>query len=1080
MPAYCCSRVSLGIVFALGVTTGWAADWPTYRADAARSGYTVESLPESLALVWVHKESHPPRPAWPTSDRIHFDLVDQPVAVGPLVLLGTSADDRVVALDRQTGRVRWTFFAGGPVRFAPAVWRDRVFVASDDGFLYALALADGRLLWKHRGGPNGRMILGNDRMISRWPARGGPVVLDDKVYYAAGIWPTGGVYLHALDASSGAVLWTNDSSGELTMGQPHGGAMAKSGVAPQGYLVAGKDHLLAPTGRAVPAAFDRATGAFAYYHLQSNHSIGGSRAFLTDRFLACGGCLFDEPGGGLAARCGRGVLTPVPEGLLQISDSALVVHRWADLEAKDAKNKTVAYRGLRQMDEIVLDVRPVPESIVNALGRYSQFKSLYELKPQFAAVSSKVLRGANIEVSVAQLRPELRAMGVSTEVFLTGASEKSAEAIVAGDDVILGCEGTVRVVSLSAKKIRWSHPVEGCALGLAVAQGRLLVSTTEGRLYSFGRPEERDTTANSTPAGVADSRVTAPPTADADPGRLAEEILRRANVTEGLCLDLGGGALALELARRSKLQICCLEPDPAKVERARRWLAAAGLYGVRVSVEQGNSDEPPYPAACADLVVSSYSLQSAGKAVSAETMRRLARPWGGAVCTGRAGTLEVDVRGPLPGAGQWTHQNADAANTLCSGDRLVHGPLEMRWFRDVDFEITDRHAQGPAPLSIQGVLVVEGVNGLCALDAYNGRTLWTCSLPGILKDQDGVHHDVGAGDTGGNVCLDHESVYVAEGPRCLRMELRTGRRLSEFVTPGPPGDRHRAWGFIACHDGLLYGSVLNDEHPVSPRYAGIRLRTESLRFFALAPATGQVRWQYVPKDSIRNNAIAIAGRAVYLIDRPLTMTDRIITPPSNGKHRPTLKPDEQVGGTLLALDAATGRELWRQSEGVVGTQLAVSEPHHTLLMFHQAVPHPFFKLPSEVGGRMVAFDTRTGKRLWERQASPKTRPMIVGEKIYALGGCWDLQTGDEIPFVFKRTHGCGQVAAGASVLLFRSATLAYVDLTRTAGTENFGGIRPGCWINAIPAAGLALVPDGSAKCACSYQMHAWLALQPRE
>jgi hypothetical protein len=58
--------------------------------------------------------------------------------------------------------------------------------------------------------------------------------------------------------------------------------------------------------------------------------------------------------------------------------------------------------------------------------------------------------------------------------------------------------------------------------------------------------------------------------------------------------------------------------------------------------------------------------------------------------------------------------------------------------------------------------------------------------------------------------------------------------------------------------------------------------------------------------------------------------------------------------------------------------------------------------------------------------------------------------------------------------------LGYVDLTRSAGTENFGGVRPGCWINAIPAAGLALMPDGSAKCACSYQMHSWLALQPQE
>jgi hypothetical protein len=66
------------------------------------------------------------------------------------------------------------------------------------------------------------------------------------------------------------------------------------------------------------------------------------------------------------------------------------------------------------------------------------------------------------------------------------------------------------------------------------------------------------------------------------------------------------------------------------------------------------------------------------------------------------------------------------------------------------------------------------------------------------------------------------------------------------------------------------------------------------------------------------------------------------------------------------------------------------------------------------------------------------------------------------------------------LLLFRSATLGYKDLSREAGTENFGGIRPGCWINAIPAGGLVLVPDASAGCRCSYQNRSWMALQGSE
>ena len=66
------------------------------------------------------------------------------------------------------------------------------------------------------------------------------------------------------------------------------------------------------------------------------------------------------------------------------------------------------------------------------------------------------------------------------------------------------------------------------------------------------------------------------------------------------------------------------------------------------------------------------------------------------------------------------------------------------------------------------------------------------------------------------------------------------------------------------------------------------------------------------------------------------------------------------------------------------------------------------------------------------------------------------------------------------MMVFRSATLGYFDLTKGQKTENFGGVRPGCWINAIPAGGLVLVPDASAGCVCSYLNQSWFALQPEE
>ncbi len=46
-----------------------------------------------------------------------------------------------------TGAERWSFFTGDPVRLAPAIWKDRVFAASDDGHLYCLDGRTGKLPW---------------------------------------------------------------------------------------------------------------------------------------------------------------------------------------------------------------------------------------------------------------------------------------------------------------------------------------------------------------------------------------------------------------------------------------------------------------------------------------------------------------------------------------------------------------------------------------------------------------------------------------------------------------------------------------------------------------------------------------------------------------------------------------------------------------------------------------------------------------------------------------------------------------------------------------------------------------------
>ncbi len=258
---------SLAIILVplLTATTRSAADsWPMWRHDPGRTAVTAASLPESLQLSWVR---HLPAitPAFHNS-RLQFDAGYEPVAAGGLLLIASSQTDSVTAYDAVTGQEKWVYRTNGPVRFAPAVWNDSVCFGSDDGHLYCVQLQTGSLRWKYRAVPSQRRLLGNQRLISVWPIRGGPVVIDGRVYFAAGVWPFEGVFVYAMDIESGDVIWRNDRLGYLFGQQPHN-TQSIGGLAPQGYLVANGDQLAVPCSTAYPALLNRHTGALVDFEL---------------------------------------------------------------------------------------------------------------------------------------------------------------------------------------------------------------------------------------------------------------------------------------------------------------------------------------------------------------------------------------------------------------------------------------------------------------------------------------------------------------------------------------------------------------------------------------------------------------------------------------------------------------------------------------------------------------------------------------------------------------------------------------------------------------------------------------------
>jgi outer membrane protein assembly factor BamB len=947
-----------------------------------------------------------------------FDRAHHLAIGGGALYFGSSADCCVYALDAATGRERWSFFTDAPVRFAPCLWKDRVLVASDDGHLYCLAARDGKELWKKRGGPSDSMVLGNDRMVSRWPARGGPVVVDDIVYFAAGLWSAEGIFIYALDPRSGRTRWVNSASGNIVIEHPHGGNRSRSGVSAQGHLAVSEEHVFVPTGRGVPAAFGRKDGALKYFHLGKYGKNGGAGVMVAGGNLFNGGMVFDASTGKatLKARTFQPHLTAgYPGGVVNWHRGAVTGYTWeAPKGATRARN----------------------------------------LKKSWS-ISTKYGGGA---------------MMVADRLVISAGGPPGSVGVQALD---LGTKSSV-----------WSVKLEQEPAGLAVADGCLYVSTTDGAIHCFSVQER------ATPETVNPTGDRSPYGKNSLMARAAAEILRKTGgkASEGYCVDLacGDGALAYELATRTKMHVYAIEKNAARAAEARNKLTLAGLYGVRVTVHLGDPARTHYPSHFANIVVSGRSAASGSGPVLASEVNRLLRPYGGMAVLGKPGAMEVTTSGPLENAGEWTHQYADAAGTICSDDTILKGPLGMVWFTDFNFQMPSRHGRGPAPLFRNGVLIAGGVNGLIGIDAYNGRRIWEFPVQDILKWYDSEQL-AGTAVTNSNMCIGGENIYLRTGGTCQVIDLQSGKKLKEIPIPGRTG----VWGFIAFEDDTLFGTRANDKHVVRQLYRNVSdmrtLLSESTELFALDPETGAQRWSYNALDSIRHNAVVIGGGRVCLIDRPLEKQDLAGARKAPGGN-----------GTLLCLDAKTGRECWKTAEDVYGTTLALSVKHQVLVMCYQYSQRSF-QMPSEKGTRLTGFRFGTGKRMWDvREQRPYLcRPVVNDRLIYAQPNTYDLMTGRKrtgfmapeawrsdptlgIRRPMSRQPGaCGTISGGRNILLFRSGPLGYIDLLKNRGLQNYGPARPGCWINAIVSGGMVLMPDATDRCTCSYLIKASIGLRHR-
>ncbi|MFQ6130499.1 MAG: PQQ-binding-like beta-propeller repeat protein [Armatimonadota bacterium] len=168
-------------------------DWPTYRHDAVRSGFTKTSVPPRL------------KPAW------RADLGGQlstAVIAGGRVFVASVDMHTVQALDASSGDVLWSYTTGGRVDSPPTVHEGRVLFGSADGWVYCLRASDGALMWRVRAAPVERRIVAFEQLESAWPVHGSVLVQDGALYCVAGrsMFLDGGLRLLRLDPATGRKL----------------------------------------------------------------------------------------------------------------------------------------------------------------------------------------------------------------------------------------------------------------------------------------------------------------------------------------------------------------------------------------------------------------------------------------------------------------------------------------------------------------------------------------------------------------------------------------------------------------------------------------------------------------------------------------------------------------------------------------------------------------------------------------------------------------------------------------------------------------------------------------------------------
>jgi len=988
-----------------------ADDWPTWRHDAARSGVSSEQLPARLGLLWW-RDLRPNQVAWPEDPRLQFDATYEPIVVGNLMVVASARTDSIVALQATTGRLKWQFFADGPVRFAPVAWHGRLYFGADDGHSYCIDAGSGRLVWKFRAAQGRRLVLGNDRLISVWPVRGGPVLDGATLRFTSGIWPFEGAQLVTVDLS-------DDEHAE-----PRFTTRVLEGVSPQGYLAESDGKLYIPGGRAVATCLDLSTDKKVPLQY-GNQRETDYHLTVSGRLLFHGSEVYDTSARRtvpVVARrpvvTGNMVFCPGEHAVLAYDLAKRETITVKDRRGQDVVQQRAVLAWKLELDEDVAHPITVAVKAGNRLYCHrgnTVFAVDVPVGGQKPVVSWKTVLD-DVPGSLLVAGGKLFAVTVSGRIYcFIGGAPAAVET-----HRWMVRPAPARAVGEVAKILRHVDDRHGYALVWGIGDGALVDALVES---SAMRVIAVDSDA---------SKV------DALRRRMVDRYGRRIAVIEANPLDLAWPPYLANL-------IVLGDRKAAWVEQARfapKLFQTLRPYGGRAVLDLDDAMSRQFGAVIAEGDYPNAKLTRAN------------------------GRTRLIREGALPGAADWTHEYGDPSNSLMSHDQRVRAPLGVLWFGGPASRgelFYNRHYWGPGMTVVEGRMFLQGPGRLTAVDVYTGRILWQVPIregsgPGRRGNFFEVHKP------GFHYVTTKDSVYLVYPDVCLRLDPASGKRLAELKLPWPADQ----WGKIRVAGDLLIVTVFRSSKrfgliPKSlagiDRYNGEVLwsRDATLSCPLTAVGGGKVyfydgilhdfydAWRrkgLVPKAEPASYIKAIdvrTGEPVW--EKP---SDRVVTWLAHSEEHGVVIASNKKG--IDARRADTGETLWSKDAEAPGFGGHPENVWDKVIVAGDQV--------IDQRGPGQAFDLMTGKSVMQR----------------------DPLTGEEVPWRFTKTgHHCNYAIASPHLLTFRAREAGFYDRT-THGTARLGGFRSGCRNSLIPADGVLNAPNYAYGCSCGFSIFTSLGL----